>query len=62
MNRSALLGMALDLQLPWQVTDISFFSDELTRNEHRQSIGIVRGSRFSAACPVHDTGNVSDGI
>ena len=51
--------MALGLQSPWQVNDISFSADESTRKELHLHIGFVRGSRFpdetGAACPVHDT-------
>lgn len=59
MNSSALFGMALGLQSPWQVNDISFSAEESTRKELHLHIGFVRGSRFAdetgAACPVHDT-------
>jgi len=51
--------MALGLQSPWQVNDISFSADESTRKELHLHIGFVRGSRFpdetGVACPVHDT-------
>jgi len=51
--------MALGLQSPWQVNDISFSADESTRKELHLHISFVRGSRFpdetGAACPVHDT-------
>ncbi len=51
--------MALGLQSPWQVNDISFSADKSTRKELHLHIGFARGSRFpdetGAACPVHDT-------
>ncbi|KXW57048.1 MAG: ISL3 family transposase [Ferrovum myxofaciens] len=50
--------MALGLQSPWQVDDISFSADESNRKELHLYIGFVRGSRFpdetGTACPVHD--------
>ena len=59
MNSATLFGMALGLQSPWQVTDISFSTDESTRKELHLHIGFVRGSRFpdetGISCPVHDT-------
>lgn len=59
MNSSALFGMALGLQSPWQVNDISFSAEESNRKELHLHIGFVRGSRFAdetgTACPVHDT-------
>jgi transposase len=49
--------MALGLQTPWQVTDISF-SEGIPKELHLQ-INFVTGSRFpdatGIACPVHDT-------
>ncbi len=51
--------MALGLQSPWQVNDISFSANESPRKELHLHIGFVRGSRFpdetGIACPVHDT-------
>jgi len=59
MNSSTLFSMALGLQSPWQVNDISFSADESTRKELHLHIGFARGSRFQdetgAACHVHDT-------
>jgi len=59
MNSSTLFSMALGLQSPWQVNDISFAADDSTRKELHLHIGFVRGSRFpdetGVACPVHDT-------
>lgn len=51
--------MALGLQSPWQVTDISFVTDETQKRTLHIHIGFVVGSRFpdslGAPCPVHDT-------
>lgn len=51
--------MALGLQSPWQVNDISFAVEESKQRELHLHIGFPRGSRFpdeaGAACPVHDT-------
>ena len=59
MNNTALFGMALCLQSPWQVDDVSFASEESGRRELHLHIGFVRGSRFpdgiGVTCPVHDT-------
>jgi transposase len=59
MNSSTLFSMALGLQSPWQVNDISFSADESARKELHLHVGFVRGSRFpdetGVACPVHDT-------
>jgi len=59
MNSTALFGMALGLQSPWQVNDLSFAADESTRKELHLHIGFVRGARFpdetGVMCPVHDT-------
>ncbi|MBU6994028.1 ISL3 family transposase [Ferrovum myxofaciens] len=58
MNSTTLFSMALGLQSPWQVDDISFSADESNRKELHLYIGFVRGSRFpdetGTACPVHD--------
>jgi len=57
MNSTTLFSMALGLQLPWQVTNISF-SEGKPRELHLY-IGFVAGSHFpdatGIACPVHDT-------
>jgi len=59
MNSTTLFGMALGLQSPWQVNDVSFAAGESNRKELHLHIGFARGSRFpdetGAACPVHDT-------
>lgn len=51
--------MALGLQSPWQMNDISFSAKGSPREELHRHIGFVRGSRFpdetGVACPVHDT-------
>lgn len=51
--------MALGLQSPWQVNDISFAADESKQKALHLHIGFVRGSRFpdetGAMCPVHET-------
>jgi transposase len=57
MNSTTLFSMALGLQTPWQVTDISF--SEGTPKELHLQINFATGSRFpdatGIACPVHDT-------
>ena len=59
MNSTTLFSMALGLQSPWQVNDISFAVEESKQRELHLHIGFPRGSRFpdetGAACPVHDT-------
>lgn len=59
MNSTTLFGMALGLQAPWQVNDVSFGALESSRKELHLHIGFERGSRFpdemGEACPVHDT-------
>ena len=59
MNSTALFGMALGLQSPWQVNDVSFAAKASNRKELHLHIGFARGSRFpdetGVACPVHDT-------
>lgn len=51
--------MALGLQSPWQVDEISFAGEESGQRELHLYIGFERGSRFSdetgVACSVHDT-------
>lgn len=51
--------MALGLQTPWRVNDISFSGEESGQRELHLYIGFERGSRFpdetGVACPVHDT-------
>lgn len=57
MNSTTLFSMALGLQTPWQVTDVSF--SEGPAKELHLHIDFVTGSRFPDAtgitCPVHDT-------
>jgi len=59
MNSATLFGMALGLQTPWQVKDISFVTDEMKKKELHIHIEFVRGKRFpdesGVECPVHDT-------
>lgn len=59
MNSTALFGMALGLQSPWQVNDISFAAEGSKNKELHLHLGFARGSRFpdetGVACPVHDT-------
>jgi transposase len=59
MNSTTLFSMALGLQAPWQVDDISFAADESKQKELHLHIGFLSGARFAdasgAACPVHDT-------
>jgi len=59
MNSTSLFSMALGLQSPWQVNDISFAAEESSQKELHLHIGFARGSRFpdetGVACPVHDT-------
>ena len=59
MNSDALFGMALGLQAPWIVTDVSFQADEPTGRELHLRIGFTSGSKFKddvgAQCSVHDT-------
>lgn len=59
MSSTTLFSMALGLQSPWQVNDISFAVEESKQRELHLHIGFPRGSRFpdetGAACPVHDT-------
>ena len=51
--------MALGLQAPWQVNDISFAAEQSKTKELHLYIGFARGSRFpdgtGTECPVHDT-------
>ena len=46
MNSEALFSMALGLQSPWQVEDISFGSDESKSKELHLHIGFPAGTRF----------------
>ena len=57
-NSAALFSMALGLQVPWEVTEISFREKGKKKELHLQ-IGFARGTRFpdetGILCPVHDT-------
>jgi transposase len=59
MNSEALFAMALGLQSPWQVQDITFTPNASGRAELHLTLGFSPGSRFPDAngtlCPVHDT-------
>ena len=59
MNSETLFSMALGLQPPWQVKEVTFSTDELAHSELHLRIGFVPGSRFldetNNLCPVHDT-------
>lgn len=59
MNSSTLFSMALGLQTPWQVEEISFAAEQSSRKELHLRIGFAPGSRFpdatGVASPVHDT-------
>ena len=46
MNSETLFSMALGLQLPWQVKEVTFSTDELARSELHQPIDFMSGSRF----------------
>ena len=57
MNSETLFSMALGLQPPWQVKNVTFSTDELARSELHLYIDFVTGSRFlddaNNPCPVH---------
>lgn len=59
MNSDALFGMALGLQAPWKITDVSFKTNDAARRELQLRIGFVSGSKFKdeagVDCAVHDT-------
>ena len=59
MNSESLFSMALGLQSPWQVKDVTFSTDESAHSELHLRIDFISGSRFpdeaNVACPVHDT-------
>ena len=59
MNSETLFSMALGLQSPWQVQEITFTPNESGREELHLTIGFPPGSRFAdesgMSCPVHDT-------
>ena len=54
MNSETLFSMALGLQPPWQVKEVTFSTDELARSELHLHIDFVSGSRF-----LDDTNNLS---
>jgi len=59
MNSETLFSMALGLQSPWQVQEITFAANESGREELHLTIGFPPGSRFpdesGTLCPIHDT-------
>jgi len=59
MNSATLFGMALGLQAPWQVDDISFSANESKQKELHLHVGFRAGTRFpderGVSCSVHDT-------
>ena len=59
MNSETLFSMALGLNTPWQVKDVTFSTDDKLRSELHLRIDFVSGSRFldekGNLCPVHDT-------
>lgn len=59
MNSNVLFGMALGLEAPWQISEVSFEADDPTRRELHLKIGFVRGSKFKdedgVDCAIHDT-------
>ena len=59
MNSDALFGMALGLQAPWKITDVTFKTSDTARRELHLRIGFVTGSKFKddagVDCAVHDT-------
>ena len=44
MNSDALFGMALGLQSPWEITDVTFKTNDAARRELHLRIGFVTGS------------------
>ena len=59
MNSEILFSMALGLQLPWQVKEVTFSTSEIARSELHLRIEFIPGSRFpdetNELCPVYDT-------
>ena len=59
MNSDALFGLALGLQAPWQIAQVSFQAGDPTRRELHLRIEFVSGSKFKdeagVDCAVHDT-------
>ena len=58
MNSSVLFGMALGLQSPWEVREVSFAEQESGQKKLYLHIGFASGSRFpdetKAACSAYD--------
>ena len=46
MNSDALFGMVLGLQAPWEITDVTFKTNDAARRELHLRIGFVSGSKF----------------
>ncbi len=46
MNSEILFSLALGLQSPWQVKDVTFSTDESARSELHLNIDFIPGSRF----------------
>ena len=46
MNSDALFGMALGLQAPWEITEVTFKTNDVARRELHLRIGFVTGSKF----------------
>jgi transposase len=59
MNSETLFSLALGLQPPWQVKEVSFSVEKKPNNELHLRIGFPPGARFlddtGNLCPVHDT-------
>jgi hypothetical protein len=59
MNVETLSGMALGLNAPWQVKDVTFSTDELAHSVLHLLIDFVPGSSFlnnaNELCLLHDT-------
>ena len=59
MNSETLFSMALGLQAPWQVKNVTFSTDDKLHSELHLHIDFAPGSRFpdeaNEPCPVHDT-------
>jgi transposase len=59
MNSNALFGLALGLQAPWKIAEVSFKVDDPARRELHLRIEFVSGSKFKdeagVDCAVHDT-------
>ena len=59
MNSDALFGIALGLQTPWEITGVTFKTNDVARSELHLQIGFVTGSKFKDEagidCAVYDT-------